>query len=301
MSSTVKRGTEDPLSDQSWRREDREKECAYWQPAIPSPRTMGVLHQNSTLLQPGFLPVFCPCDSSLPLSKGDSSGLLTPNGEWGTRPAQLSTQGAGEEALLRSCSLKTGHVFPKGSAWCRPKKEIFPALSRGHVVKGSGSDRPSAVVSYLASLCAGGFPAAETVSRLGMGNRPLGSVSLTVWERSAACGTGGQEETKARLPSSERTYRDSQWKSVITPHQVITGFGVSRTYKVTPVKPILIPDIGTIGSEACRSLARFDGQFAASPSLSFTTQCCRPSQGMRGTCEGDAAVGLALLSVLETS
>lgn len=48
----------------------------------------------------------------------------------------------------------------------------------------------SAVVSYLASLCAGGFPATETVSWLGMGNRPLGSVSLTVWEPSSPCGTG---------------------------------------------------------------------------------------------------------------
>lgn len=42
---------------------------------------------------------------------------------------------------LCSCSLKTGRVLPKGSAWCKPKKEIFPALSRGHVVKGFGSDR----------------------------------------------------------------------------------------------------------------------------------------------------------------
>lgn len=38
----------------------------------------------------------------------------------------------------------------------------------------------SAVVSYLASLCVRGFPATETVSRLGMGICPLGDVSLTV-------------------------------------------------------------------------------------------------------------------------
>lgn len=44
----------------------------------------------------------------------------------------------------------------------------------------------SAVVSYRAFLCdGGGFPATDTVSRLGMGIRPLGSVPSNVWEWSA--------------------------------------------------------------------------------------------------------------------
>ncbi|TNN68215.1 hypothetical protein EYF80_021537 [Liparis tanakae] len=49
-----------------------------------------------------------------------------------------------------------------------------------------------------------GFPAAETVSLLGMGNRPLGSVSLTVWERSAPCGTGCRSTVYTLLTLSHR-------------------------------------------------------------------------------------------------
>lgn len=68
----------------------------------------------------------------------------------------------------------------------------------------------SAVVSYLASLCTGGFPAAETVSRLVMGHRPLGSVPLTVWERSALRETG---HTNAHLLFEEHTHTHTQWHS----------------------------------------------------------------------------------------
>jgi len=52
---------------------------------------MGLLNQNSTLLQPGFLPVSWPCNVYCLLSKGDSTGLLTGVGDsWEDRSAQVS-------------------------------------------------------------------------------------------------------------------------------------------------------------------------------------------------------------------